>query len=270
MCYYASMKHQILRQVGLTDLQIAVYEYLLGSGPTPPPQLAKKLKLTRTNAYKVLDQLVEIGLISRTEINKKYVYKAEDPIALASIVAEERNRVIELEKSVKESVKALRQTYQKTASTSEVQTYAGNSAVKSLYEHQAKLAEPIYFIKTRSDIPFMGFEAMDYIRRLPAKLGTRRYGIVPDVSEAPKNPAVDRPTNLERTWIDDTAYTAPVEWTVSGDELMIISFSDSTAGIRIKNPVIANAFRQLWHIMDDNLKANPNYKKSPKKAKRTI
>lgn len=264
------MKHQILKQVGLTDLQITAYEHLLDNGPTPPPALARKLKLTRTNAYKVLDQLVEIGLISRTEINKKYVYKAEDPIALASIVAEERNRVLELENNVKESVRALRQTYQKTAASSEVQTYAGNSAVKSLYEHQAKLAEPIYFVKTRSDIPFMGYETMDYLRHLPAKLGTKRYGIIPDAPEAARNPEVNRPTNLERTWIDDTAYTAPVEWTVSGDELMIISFSDNTSGIRIKNPVVANAFRQLWHVIDDGLKISPDYKKRPFKAKRKV
>lgn len=264
------MKHKLLKQLGLSDHQIVAYEYLLDNGPTPPPRLASRLKLTRTNAYKVLDQLVEIGLISRTEVNKKYVYKAEDPIALASIVAEERNRVLELEKNVKESVKALRQTYQKTAANSEVQTYAGNSAVKSLYEHQSKLAAPIYFIKTRSDIPFMGYETMDYIRRLPAKLGTKRFGIIPDAPEAPKNPDINKISNLETTWIDDAAYTAPVEWTVSGDELMIISFSDNTSGIRIKNPVVADAFRQLWHVMDGGLKTDSAYKKRPLKAKRLV
>lgn len=264
------MKHQILKQLGLSDHQITAYEYLLENGPTPPPKLASKLHLTRTNAYKVLDQLVEIGLITRSETNKKYIYKAEDPIALTSLVAEERNRVIELEKNIKNSVKALRQTYHKTATSSEVQIYNGDAAVKALYEHQAKLAQPIYFVKTRSDIPFMGFETMDYIRRLPAKIGTRRFGIVPDVPEAPKNMEVDAPTNLKRTWIDDTAYTAPVEWTVSGDELMIISFSDNISGIRIKNPVVADAFRQLWCVMDDGLKLSPDYKKRPFKAKRTV
>jgi sugar-specific transcriptional regulator TrmB len=261
------VKNDILAQLGLNNHQSLAYRYLLSSGPSPPPKLAKQLKLTRSNAYKVLDSLVELGLVSRTEIDKKLVYKAEDPIALASLVAEERNRVRQLEGNVKNALSDLRKTYQKGAAVSEIQNFPGAEAVKSLYKHQSELQKPIYFIKTRSDIPIMGYETMDQIRRMSIKYGTPRFGIVPDAPEAAIDPKIDQELNLTKTWIDSQSYTAPVEWTVSGDELVMI-YGDNTSGIRIKNSAVADAFIQLWHVLDQGLRADPEYKKMPKKARR--
>ena len=264
------MTQEVLKQIGLNDQQIAAYIYLLDHGPTSPPDIAQKLKFTRSNAYKILDQLLEIGLVSRGEAGKKLAYKAEDPIALASIVAEERNRVLALEKNVKIALEQLRAKYQKSSNKSEVQTYVGSSALKLLYEHQARLRQPVYFVKTREDIPTMGFEAMDYIRRLPAKFNVPLFGITQDSPEGSANPELDRQTNLIRTWVPAEDYTAPVEWAVAGDELTIFNFSGQASAIRVKNQVVADAFRQLWHIMDIGLRAQPNYNKLPVKAKRRV
>lgn len=264
------MNEEVLRQVGLNKHQIATYLLLLKNGPTPPPQIAKKIKLTRSNAYKILDSLAALNLVSRAEIDKKLIYKVEDPIVLASLVAEERNKVIALEKNVKAGLSELRQMYQKTVSDSTVLTYKGSSAVKNLYEHQANLKEPIYLIQGRMDRLSMGFEAMSYIRHLGNKFGTKRYAITPDVPDSPINPKIDESTNLTRTWIEANNYISPVEWTVSGDELMIINFEDTPSGIRIKNASVADAFRQLWLALDINLRTSPSYKKLPRNAKRKV
>ena len=260
------MDKDIFEQLGLSDAQAAAYRLLLEKGPTAPPDIAKKLKLTRSNAYKVLDQLVEAGLVSRLRSDKKLQYKAEDPIAIASIVANERNKVLALEKSVKEAMTELRKTYNQSSSSAEVQTYQGAVSIKALYEHQAKLKQPIYYIKTRADIPFMGFETMTRIRKLTVPFGTQRYGIIPDTPEATTDPRIEQPINLERTWITAEAYTAPVEWSTCGDELMILIYDKEASGIRIKNRILADAFRQLWQAFSDSLRADPNYKRLPRKA----
>ena len=99
MCYFKTMQDTLI-QAGLTKHQAKIYLFLLEHGQAAPPEISKKLALTRSNAYKILDSLVELGLVSRTEIKKKFVYHAEDPIALANLLADERNRVISLEQSV--------------------------------------------------------------------------------------------------------------------------------------------------------------------------
>jgi predicted transcriptional regulator len=255
---------------GLSEAQAAVYMYLLKNGESAPPVIARGAKLTRTNAYKVLDSLVDMGLIRRSEVNKKFVYRAEDPIALTNLVASERNRVIALEQNVREAMHELRSTYEKSSGDQDVRAYRGQQAIKSLYIQQAKSGNPIYFIKTRADIPTMGFDAMDQLRNLPAKQGIERFGITPDTPEGSANPALDRSTNLTRTWIQADDYTAPVEWSVSGDELLIIDFEKDSSAVRIKNPTIAKAFKELWRLLDKSVRALPEYKKLPKHTKRKI
>jgi predicted transcriptional regulator len=264
------MINELLEEIGLSELQAQVYMYLLEKGPTSPPALTKALKITRTNAYKVLDQLFEYRLVKRSEIQKKLIYQAEDPIALSSLVAQERNRVLALEKNTKAALKQLRLAYQKHNVVTDVQTYQGSEAVKSLFVHQASIKEPIYFIKCRADILALGYDTMGHLRHLGDKFGTKRYGVTPDVPEAPIQDVAKNEPHLDRTWLPAEDYIAPVEWTASGDELLIINYEDPIFSIRIKNRLVAEAFKEVWKILDKNLKSNPNYKTHPIHANRKV
>jgi|SRR5579862_1140692 len=260
----------LLIKVGLTDLQARVYLYLLENGSTTPPQLVDKLKITRSNTYKVLDALDGFGLVSKAEVEKKLTYFPEDPIALSNLAAEERNRLIALEEHTKDAVTDLRRKFRNSSGQAVIKTKKGVAAVKAAYEEQAKLGLPLYFIKSRADIPTMGFDSMDHIRRLAKHLGLRRYGITPDSVEGPINPSIDKATNLTRTWMPEEEYTAPVEWSLAGDELNIIIFDKEPAAIKITNQQVAESFLQVWKLLDKNLRANPDYKNLPRKAKRKL
>lgn len=260
---------ELLINAGLTQAQAAAYLYLLEHGDSTPPSLSKNLTITRSNSYKVLDSLEELGLASKHEIRKKFVYRAADPSALAELVAHKRNSVIALEQNVNSAMQVLRSTYQKSSGGKTlVEVSEGKSAISEGYAKQAAIKQPIYFIKSRVDIPFMGFEAMDRARRLPVTYDTPRFGITPDGSEGAAVPEIDKRTNLTRTWVDSEAYTAPVEWTVSGDELLIHIFEGKGRVIRVVDYEVADSFRQLWQIMDSSLRSGPTYKKLPKRANR--
>lgn len=260
----------MLEKIGLTDLQAKTYLWLLENGASTPPRLVKALGITRTNAYKVLDGLVELGLVSKNEVEKKLTYFPEDPVVLSNLAAEERNRVIALEENTNQAVFNLRRKFRQSAGGAVIKTHKGKAAVKAAYEHQAKLKQPMYFIRSRADIPVMGFEAMDYIRRLGKTFGFNRYGITPDSIDGPANPKVDKASNLTRTWMPDQDYTSPVEWSVSDGELNIIIFDKEPLAIQIKNQLIADSFLQVWKLLNKNLKANPQYKNLPQKAKREV
>lgn len=260
----------MLINIGLTGPQAQTYLWLLEHGSTTPPRLVRELKLTRTNAYKVLDSLVDLGLASKAEVRKKLTYFPEDPIALSTLAAEERNRVIALEQNTKEAVFDLRRKFKKASGGTVIKTHTGKVAVKAAYERQASLRQPMYFIKSRADIPVMGFETMDYIRRLAKSFDFIRHGITQDVAEGPVNPVIDKNSNLERTWMPAEDYTAPVEWCVAGNELNIVVFDKDPRVIQIKNSEIAEAFLQIWKMLDKNLKASPDYDKMPRRAKRAV
>lgn len=218
----------VLTTAGLTDTQAAVYIFLLENGESSPPAIARKLSLTRTNAYKILDNLIELGLVRKTEINKKFVYMAEDPIALTAIVTAERNRVISMENSVRDAMHQLRASYEKMQKDYDVRVFRGNAAISALYLSQAKQGEPIYAIKSPADAATLGTEAASHIRQLPHKSGAKIH-------------------EIDSTDLD--SYTSPVEWSVSGEELLLIDFQQEAAAIRIKNPAIAKAFIEMWRIL---------------------
>ena len=100
----------------------------------------------------------------------------------------------------------------------------------------------------------MGFTAMHHVRHLGDGHEQQRFGITQQAPEAPK-PADESPF-LKRTPFPSRDYVSPIEWTVCGDELQIINFSDSGSVIRLKEPVVAEAFREIWHLLDKNIRSN--------------
>jgi DNA-binding MarR family transcriptional regulator len=261
---------ELLINAGLTKLQAQTYLYLLKNGPTLPSELNVKHTISRTNTYKVLESLEKLGLVTRKTKDKKVIYIAEDPIALTSLVAEKRNSVIALEKNISKAMQQLRKSYVRSRNGTKIHTSAGKEAIAKEYSKQAELKQPIYFLKTRADVPFMGFEVMNAIRVAQGKLSPNRYGITHDSTESPNEAGIDKKTNLTRTWVDEKDYTAPVEWSVSGDNLLIQVFDADGQTVTIQDGLIAESFRQIWLLLNKSLRDSNVYPLLPIHAKRKI
>jgi len=249
---------------GLQPLQAEMYALLLEKGALLPTEAASLLKLTRSNAYKVLDRLVELGLANKAKVNKKMTYQPSNPMALAHMVGNERNRVTAQEEAVKLLMDELLAHYYEKTEQPAVHAYTGREAVVNAYHQQIALRKPVYFIRSRADIPSLGFDTMHEIRVAPGHYGQERFGITPDVLSGPTTPANDKRGHLTRTWVKQEDYDAPVEWSVSGSMLLIVLFGSEPHAITIINPVIADAFRQVWQLLDSTLRAMPYYKTLPR------
>ncbi|HUA12893.1 MAG TPA: helix-turn-helix domain-containing protein [Candidatus Sulfotelmatobacter sp.] len=255
---------QLLINAGLSEHQAKAYLYLLEHGPSAPKELTKKMDITRTNAYKVLESLEVLGLVYKEVSGKKLIYRPADPSALASLLAEKRNNIIALEQKVNEAMVGLRQKYSKSGSAA-ITSFTGKQAMVDAYENQSQKGNPIYFIKSRADIPFMGYDTMSNIRIRQASNVVKRYGITPDSTEA----KLSTNLNLERTWIKESDYTSPVEWSTSDGELIIQVFDGEGYVISIDNSLIAESFRQIWNIANQALTHDPDYINMPRKAKQS-
>jgi predicted transcriptional regulator len=249
---------------GLQPQQAEMYYFLLKEGSVLPPVAATKLKLTRSNAYKILDRLVEFGLANKRQSGKKVIYEPSNPMALTNMVMQVRNKVTAQEDAVKSMLDELLQLYYEKTEQPTTQTVTGHDAVINAYQQQINLRQPVFFVRSQADVSSMGFDEMHKIRMSPAQFNQQRFGITPGDMPGAKNLEVDKRSNLNRTWVSREDYTAPVEWSVSGSMLLIVLFGKEPHAITITNPIIADAFRQLWHIMDGGLKSAANSKRLPK------
>ena len=263
------MDLQKLVATGLTTAQAEVYAVLLKLGAATPPKVAAATGLTRPNAYKVLDRLVELRLAKKISSGKKFSYEPDNPLALSTLVAEQRNLATAREEAVKDVLGSLLASYHVHAEQPSINAVTGRDAVAQAYRQQILQLQPVYFIRSRADIPVMGFDKMHEIRVLPGRHDQNRFGITPDMTTGTVSPAQDVRSNLERTWVRLEDYDAPVEWSVSGSSLLIVLFGSEPHAVTIDNPIVANAFLQLWLLLDSCLRSMPYYNDLPRVTEQT-
>ena len=251
---------------GLNNNQAQAYALLIEHGEVLPYHAAKRLGISRTNAYKLLDKLVDLGLAERNE-GKHLKYKLGNPMGLATFVAGFRAEAVEKENAAKKIMDTLLEKYYTHTDQPSVQTVSGQKAVADAYRAQIELNEELYFIHSRADVPLMGFDLMHEIRLAPSEKGLNRHGILPDMSKYKPNYEGHKDSNLDYTWVKNEDYDAPVEWSVTKSSLMIVFFGKEPHAITIMNPLIAGAFLQLWHLLDTCLKSMPYYKDLPRSQK---
>lgn len=246
--------------VGLTAAQAEVYLLLMERGELKPTLLSKELNLTRTNAYKILDKLVECELAAKYDEHKKFVYRPNNPAALAAMVQDFRADVTAREEAAHSMMQELMQAYYTNADKPGVETFTGKNAVYEAYRRQINLREDIYFIRTNTDIPAMSFDLMHEIRVAPGRLGKQRFGILPTKGDIVNKESHAR-GNLAATYMDRASYTAPVEWSVTDSSLLIVSYQKEPQAVFIVDPAITLAFKQLWTLLNGYLSEKPFHKR---------
>lgn len=250
--------------VGLNKHQATAYALLIENGSLSPAESASKMNVTRTNAYKILDSLVEVGLATKDTINKKIAYSPTNPVSISNLVAEQRNIATIREEAAKELMSELLSKYHVHTDAPFTEIVTGVKAVAQAYKNQIHQMKPIYFIRSRADIPSMGFDTMHDIRVSPSLNKINRYGICPDNATGTTTTKGFERSNLTRTWVRQEDYTAPVEWSVSGSSLVIVVFGDVPHAVTIENPIIAESFRQIWHLLNSCLQSMSYYKDLPR------
>lgn len=252
------MDSKALTAIGLTPLQAEAYVLLIEHENVKPPEAATLLNTTRTNAYKVLAKLVELGLARKLNSGSKAAYTANNPLALANLTAQFRAEAVAREEAASAIMHDLLAHYHAKADKPEVGVVTGRKAVAEAYRKQLALREDIYFIHTRADVAMMGFDTMHEIRTTPARHGKHRHTIMgaKDSNETP-NYAPHRRSNLEVTWSKDADYTAPVEWSVTESSLLIVLYATEPHAIFIADRVVAGAFLQLFTLLSKLLAQQP-------------
>lgn len=260
MCYTLIMDISELESIGLSPQQAEVYAYLIKNGSTKPSLLAQHLRLSRTNAYKILDSMVDLKIIVRETKGKTLAYKPENPLSLASLTANYRAEAVSREEKVNKIMHDLLEAYSVHTKKPGVEVFTGRDEVIKAYRKQLGLGEDLKFIHTRADVPSMGFDVMHDIRVEPSQKGKRRHAIMSNPLNSTINYEQYLRSNLDVTWIENGKYSSPVEWSATDSSLLIISYSTTPQAVLIIDPIIALAFSQLWSLIESNLKTTEHHK----------
>jgi sugar-specific transcriptional regulator TrmB len=239
------MSPQNLIDIGLTAAQAKAYLTLIQKGKTTPPELAKLINETRSNTYMVLEQLEKLGLVKKSETDKKTSYTVENPIALEKVAEARRKQLHDNEMKVKQAMPSLLSYFYSHTEKPGVRMVEGLDGLKSIYEETLRVGEPIYLVRTSQEVSHLGIDYINKYREKRKNRGVHTKAITPDLPEVNHDPEVDKEYLFERTWVKPEDYTAPVEINIYGDKVSFAVFGQETMGVILDNDKIADAMRQL-------------------------
>lgn len=246
------MDTKTLQNIGLNETQSRAYIYLVKKGSTSPPDLASALTIKRPTAYAVLDQLVDMQLANKKDINKKFTYSASNPVSLEKLARKHREEAHEHERTVQSAMPTLFKFFHTFSDQPGVKFYQGIDGIKEIYNDTLRTCKDIYVFRSAYDQDLLSTEFFNAYKQKRANLGITTYMINP--SNDPKfwNDKTDEIYKIERTPISPEAYTANTEISSYGEKVSIISFGDEAMGMIIISPQIAKAIREIYKLCQND------------------
>lgn len=254
------MDTKTLTEIGLTPSQAKVYLILVQYGSISPPDLATKAKETRSNAYKILDRLVELGLATKSEASKKAVYRVANPIALEALAKQQRDSAMEQEKRVKLAMPTLLNFFYTYSEQPGVRFFQGKEGVAQILDDILRTHQDVYLVRSPADNAFYDSEVFENFKKKRAKLGIQTYALTPDTPTANRDTAVDAANLFTRTWLPAGGYEGSADWYMYGNKLAIISYGEEGIGMIIESPLIADSFKQLFVLFQTLLSRSQHSK----------
>lgn len=242
------MDTQTLKRIGLTTSQAKSYIELIQAGSLTPPQLARKTGESRTAAYMALAKLEEIGLATKVGEAKKATYSPANPSALEKFISDKRKEVSAAEDLYRTSLPRLLTYYYSNRGEPGVRFYQGKEGLTKIYEDHLRTGQDVYFVRTMADEEYFGDVLYQYMQKR-AKRDIKAHGLAPytkgTFEYAQKN---DKDLKRDMAWFPPEAYKSPVEISIYGDKVSLISFGKEAIGTIIESPQIAEALRELFQM----------------------
>lgn len=242
------MDTKTLIEIGLNETQAEAYILLVKNGSISPPELSRKTGEKRTNAYAILDQLEEMGLAYKKEVNKKYKYYAENPVSLERLAKKQREHSMEQERKVINSMPTLLKYFYTYSDQPGVKFYQGLEGIKDIYNDTLRVCKDMYVIRSPHDHKVVSDSFFNDYKTKRAKLGIKTTILNPDGDGEHWNEANDKKFNLKRIKLPENSYDAEVEVSMYGDKVAIISFGEEAFGTVIESPQISEAFKMIFRL----------------------
>ena len=172
-----------IKKAGLSEKSAAIYAALLETGGAFPSKIASITKLNRTTAYKVLENMVNLGLASEIEKRNKLFYQAEHPRNLERYSEQQ----VSIANKQKEAATALLPTllgmYSHAPNKPLVRFFEGKEGVLQIYEDHVSVKEAYEMLAWSNTADLLKFLPEDFIKKYvkkKEKLGITARGILPD------------------------------------------------------------------------------------------
>ncbi|PIR86762.1 MAG: hypothetical protein COU11_04635 [Candidatus Harrisonbacteria bacterium CG10_big_fil_rev_8_21_14_0_10_49_15] len=153
------MYENTLTKAGLAPDQARVYEILLKNGALSASDISKKSGLKRGLTYKVLDELVAIGLVKKSSKQKVLLFEPAHPLRLKELAEQKEQSAKVAQEALGGIINNLTSDFNLISGKPGVQYFEGAKAVRILADDTLKSGDEV--------LTYLDHEVMD--KYLPAE-----------------------------------------------------------------------------------------------------
>jgi len=246
---------QILTSAGLSDKQSQVYLALLQLGTATALLIAKKAEIKRPTTYIVLDELVELGLVSIMRTQNTTHYTAVNPRRIL-------NDIRRKERIVNDALPELLALYKDNTDKPSIEVFEGENGMKNIY------MDIIATLKRGKEVCFFGFPYNssfynDILESWMKETKSKRHKvreILPesDDKRLSKYIAMRKKNKNQQfqTKILSKNYGAVLnDNAIVENKLILFSTSQNPYALVIQNKDIANSYRAIFEVLWEKAQA---------------
>ena len=236
-----------LQTVGFTDKQAKVYVAALFLGPSPVQKIAQQADVNRATAYVILDELLEMGVVSQGSEGKKTVFIAEGVDAIRAHLESIKNDIASKQKeldSLANEVKSI--SRESDSSTPKVFFFKGKEGIEQINKYYFKNSKPnssSFVFTDREKVKEIIPKAFEQHRanRLKKKISSK--GIAYDVSGQQRD---DPKLRKEVRLID---FRPAAEITIQEKFVMFATYNKNNhVSVVVESAEIAKSLQQLYEL----------------------
>ena len=135
---------KILTEIGLSRDQSSLYLYLLRNGSIPASILAKRVGISRTLVYKVLQDLERLGLVEKDFAYKVTRFSAKHPYVLRKFADLQRQAAEELAQKIERGLLSLVSEFNTQSKRPSIHVMEGLSGAEQALDDTLTATEEIY------------------------------------------------------------------------------------------------------------------------------
>lgn len=149
-----------LKELGLTDLEINLYTISLALGPSTVSTIAKHLKISRPNVYKIIRGLENHGLVKFSEKKFARRFVVESPTIILEKLREKKDKISQLDNYFVANLPDLLNMYHQGSALTKIKVLQGKDQYLKLFNQSLdeEKKEIQYFGSAEDFIKFISWK----------------------------------------------------------------------------------------------------------------
>jgi len=237
-----------LQKIGLSDKEAKVYLATLELAQASVQKIAQKSNVKRATTYVILESLIEKGLCSTIQQDKKTLYIANDPDTLEGIFEIQKKEIDEQKKNFTKVLPDLHLIFNRQEDKPTVKFFEGKQGMfncmeefLSIYKDPSENVRMVYNADLINKNVFP--EELNKYKeiRLKRKIKTK---VLYNMKSGEKKNTADG----NRVKLDEKIFPVSCDFAVYGDYIRLITLGKKVSAILIKDKNIATTLKTVFDL----------------------